>query len=290
MVDGSLLRALISCSLVGATVGYSLGSMPGMARGTTTIGAAATSLASLQANSAAVSFKGAGLCKKLEVPSELLEQVDVFIFDCDGVIWKGDSLIERVPAVLEMLRKAGKKVFFVTNNSTKSRKGYLGKFKSLGLEDTQAEEIFSSSFAAAAYLEQTKFKETGKKVYIIGEVGIEEELDLIGVLHAQCQLRHPCVQARYCKQSGLRSTSTCLSISLPSSCAQVCRGLAAAPMPARRLSSNLATHCRTTRTWAQSWSASTARSTTTRSSTPSSASTRTLAASSSRPTSMLSRT
>ncbi len=33
-----------------------------------------------------------------------------------------------------MLRKAGKKVFFVTNNSTKSRKGYLGKFTSLGLE------------------------------------------------------------------------------------------------------------------------------------------------------------
>ena len=43
------------------------------------------------------------------------------------------------------------------------------------------EEIFSSSFAAAAYLEQTKFKETGKKVYIIGERGIQEELDLISV-------------------------------------------------------------------------------------------------------------
>lgn len=43
------------------------------------------------------------------------------------------------------------------------------------------EEIFSSSFAAAAYLEQTKFKETGKEVYIVGEVGIQEELDLIGV-------------------------------------------------------------------------------------------------------------
>merc|ERR1711920_1193207 len=42
---------------------------------------------------------------------------------------------------------------------------------------------FSSSFAAAAYLEQTKFKDTGKKVYIIGEVGIQEELDLIGVPH-----------------------------------------------------------------------------------------------------------
>lgn len=47
----------------------------------------------------------------------------------------------------------------------------------------EPEEIFSSSFAAAAYLEQTKFKSKGKKVYIIGEVGIEEELDLIGVPH-----------------------------------------------------------------------------------------------------------
>ncbi len=130
---------------------------------------------------AAVSAKAAGLCEKLSVPADLLDKVDVFIFDCDGVIWKGDSLIDRVPAVLDMLRAAGKKIFFVTNNSTKSRKGYLGKFLGLGLEGTKAEEIFSSSFAAAAYLEQKKFKDTGKKVYIIGEVGIEEELDMIGV-------------------------------------------------------------------------------------------------------------
>jgi len=129
----------------------------------------------------AVSMKASGLCQKLTVPAELLDKTDVFIFDCDGVIWKGDSLIDGVPATLDMLRAAGKKIFFVTNNSTKSRKGYLGKFKSLGLDTVEAEEIFSSSFAAAAYLEQTKFKQTGKKVYIIGEVGIEEELDLIGV-------------------------------------------------------------------------------------------------------------
>ena len=52
----------------------------------------------------------------------LIDSVDVFIFDCDGVIWKGDSLIEGVPAILDKLRAAGKKIFFVTNNSTKSRK------------------------------------------------------------------------------------------------------------------------------------------------------------------------
>jgi len=89
-------------------------------------------------------------------------------------------LIPGIPETLAKLRALGKKMYFVTNNSTKSRAGYKKKFDSLGL-DIPAEEIFSSSFAAAAYLEQTKFKDSGKKVYIIGEVGICEELDLIGV-------------------------------------------------------------------------------------------------------------
>jgi len=123
---------------------------------------------------------GASTVKKLEDPSDLLDRINTFIFDCDGVIWRGDSVIERVPEVLDYLRSKGKRLFFVTNNSTKSRKGYLGKFTGLGLP-VEAEEIFSSSFAAAAYLEEINFKATGKKVYVIGEIGIQEELDLIGV-------------------------------------------------------------------------------------------------------------
>ena len=37
---------------------------------------------------------------------------------------------------------------FVTNNSTKSRAGYVKKFTSMGL-DVKKEEIFGSAFAAA---------------------------------------------------------------------------------------------------------------------------------------------
>eukprot|EP00585_Thalassiosira_rotula_P011265 CAMPEP_0196159916 /NCGR_PEP_ID=MMETSP0910-20130528/46562_1 /TAXON_ID=49265 /ORGANISM="Thalassiosira rotula, Strain GSO102" /LENGTH=394 /DNA_ID=CAMNT_0041424841 /DNA_START=9 /DNA_END=1194 /DNA_ORIENTATION=- len=125
---------------------------------------------------------GANVLKLTEPAKDLLPGVDVFIFDCDGVIWRGDSLIDGIPETLAKLRALGKKMYFVTNNSTKSRAGYKKKFDSLGL-DVPAEEIFSSSFAAAAYLEQTKFKESGKKVYVVGEVGIQEELDLIGVPH-----------------------------------------------------------------------------------------------------------
>ena len=71
--------------------------------------------------------------KPLKNPKELLDKTDVFIFDCDGVIWKGDSLIDKVSKVLDKLRQDGKTIFFVTNNSTKSRKGYLKKFTGLGL-------------------------------------------------------------------------------------------------------------------------------------------------------------
>jgi phosphoglycolate/pyridoxal phosphate phosphatase family enzyme len=118
---------------------------------------------------------------KLLGAKDLLAKTDVFIFDCDGVIWKGDALIEGVPAVLDKLRAMGKMIFFVTNNSTKSRKGYLKKFLGLGLQ-VKAEEIFSSSFAAAAYLEQNPLP-AGKKVYIIGQEGIGEELDLLNIPH-----------------------------------------------------------------------------------------------------------
>ncbi|KAF5191595.1 Phosphoglycolate phosphatase [Thalictrum thalictroides] len=108
----------------------------------------------------------------------LLESIEAFLFDCDGVIWKGDKLIEGVPQTLELLRSQGKKLIFVTNNSTKSRKQYANKFLKLGLTVTE-DEIFSSSFAAAMYLKINGFPQD-KKVYVIGEEGILEELALAG--------------------------------------------------------------------------------------------------------------
>lgn len=114
----------------------------------------------------------------LQSPDELIDSVETFIFDCDGVIWKGDSLIDGVPQTLDMLRSKGKRLVFVTNNSTKSRKQYGKKFETLGLSVTE-EEIFASSFAAAAYLQSIDFPKD-KKVYVVGEDGILKELELAG--------------------------------------------------------------------------------------------------------------
>ncbi|KAJ0791650.1 putative phosphoglycolate phosphatase [Helianthus annuus] len=124
--------------------------------------------------------KSTTACQPLSLTNvnTLLDSVECFLFDCDGVIWKGDTLIDGVPQTLEMLRSKGKKLVFVTNNSTKSRKQYAHKFQSLGIQVTE-EEIFSSSFAAAMYLKVNEFPPE-KKVYVIGGEGILEELKLAG--------------------------------------------------------------------------------------------------------------
>ncbi|KAL4587999.1 hypothetical protein LXL04_000877 [Taraxacum kok-saghyz] len=114
----------------------------------------------------------------------LINSVETFIFDCDGVIWKGDSLIEGVPKTLELLRSKGKRLVFVTNNSIKSRKQYGKKFETLGLSVNE-EEIFASSFAAA-YLQPINFPKD-KKIYVIGEEGILIELGQAGFSYLGAQ-------------------------------------------------------------------------------------------------------
>ncbi|XP_051128655.1 phosphoglycolate phosphatase 2-like [Andrographis paniculata] len=111
---------------------------------------------------------------KPDTAANLVDSVDAFLFDCDGVIWKGDSLIDGVPDTLDTLRAMGKKLIFVTNNSTKSRQQYAKKFHSLGISVSE-DEIFSSSFAAAMYLKANGFPKE-KKVYAIGGPGILEEM------------------------------------------------------------------------------------------------------------------
>ena len=40
----------------------------------------------------------------MEAKRSLVDKVDAFIFDCDGVIWRGDSVIDGVPETLDWLR------------------------------------------------------------------------------------------------------------------------------------------------------------------------------------------
>lgn len=98
-----------------------------------------------------------------------------FLLDCDGVLWRGREPIPGAREAVEALRASGRKVLFFTNNATLSRKGYLEKLRGLGFE-AEVGEIYCSAYAAAAWL-----KGRVKKVYVVGEEGLVEELELAGL-------------------------------------------------------------------------------------------------------------
>lgn len=110
----------------------------------------------------------------------LIDKYDYFLFDCDGVIWLGDHLLPSVVETLTLLKSKNKVVIFVTNNSTKSRDDYLQKFKKLGIDGVTKEEVFGSSYASAVYVDKILKLPKDKKVWVLGEAGIETELKQLG--------------------------------------------------------------------------------------------------------------
>ncbi|XP_075949463.1 glycerol-3-phosphate phosphatase [Anarhichas minor] len=109
---------------------------------------------------------------------QVLDSVDSVLFDCDGVIWRGDQAVPGAPQVINLLKEKGKKVFFVTNNSTKTRKMYVDKMSTLGFKASE-EEVFGTAYCSAMYLKTVC--ELEGKVYLIGSDAMREELEAVGI-------------------------------------------------------------------------------------------------------------
>lgn len=104
--------------------------------------------------------------------------VDTFLLDCDGVLWRSTDGVPGVDEAVAAMRAAGKHVFFVTNNSTKSRAEYVSKLLSVAGVHAFESEIMSSAYAAAVYCKAAGVR---KKVYVIGQEGLVEELRCVGL-------------------------------------------------------------------------------------------------------------
>lgn len=102
--------------------------------------------------------------------------LEAFLLDMDGVLYVGEKPIEGAQETIQKLRNQGKKLAFLTNNSTRTRKGYLEKLSRIGLEINH-EEIMTSAYATALRLTNCG---NGKKCYVIGEEGLKDELKNAG--------------------------------------------------------------------------------------------------------------
>lgn len=50
-----------------------------------------------------------------------IDSFEVILTDCDGVLWLYNNIIKDSNAVINKFLEHGKKVYFITNNSTKTR-------------------------------------------------------------------------------------------------------------------------------------------------------------------------
>jgi 4-nitrophenyl phosphatase len=106
-----------------------------------------------------------------------LSEITTFIFDLDGVLWRGDTAIEGAVAAVKKLREAGKRCLFCTNNSSSTPAHYVEKLDSMGLHVNEP-DVLTSSWVTAHYL-SGHF--TGPFLaYVIGEEGIYSSLQKIG--------------------------------------------------------------------------------------------------------------
>ena len=108
--------------------------------------------------------------------NELLQSINLFLFDMDGTLYLGDRLYDFTDRLLETIKKTGRRYLFMTNNSSKSVEDYVKKLAKLGISATR-DDFITSSQATAHYL---KLHHPGKRLYVCGTQSLKRELEMEG--------------------------------------------------------------------------------------------------------------
>ncbi|HEX2241325.1 MAG TPA: HAD-IIA family hydrolase [Actinomycetota bacterium] len=106
------------------------------------------------------------------------ERVDALVCDLDGVIYRGDDVIEGAPEAIAELRVRGSRVIFWTNNSRATVAQYAAKLGRMGIE-TEPDDILTSAIVTAAELARRGYE--GRRALVIGGPGIREALGEVGI-------------------------------------------------------------------------------------------------------------
>ena len=108
---------------------------------------------------------------------EVLKKVKYILLDMDGTVYLGGRLIGEMDKTLDALRAAGKKLVYLTNNSSKSVENYYDKLKKMNLLKI-GDEVKTSGTAAIGFL---KTERRGKTVRLLGTESLKKEFVESGI-------------------------------------------------------------------------------------------------------------
>lgn len=108
-----------------------------------------------------------------------MKDYSLYIFDLDGTLYRGDAVILEAVDALARLRRRGKLVRFLTNNSSAAVDAVAAKLRRLGYEADPSEVVTSATVTGGYLVDQGICR-----VQVIGEVGLVDTLSSLS-LHVQ---------------------------------------------------------------------------------------------------------
>jgi len=104
--------------------------------------------------------------------SKVMRPYSAYIFDLDGTVYLGDSLLPTARETIQSLREQGKRTVFLSNNPTHNRHTYAKKLTQLGLP-TPPNDVINSSVVMVDFLQRIM---PGARLFVVGEQPLMDEL------------------------------------------------------------------------------------------------------------------
>ncbi len=106
----------------------------------------------------------------------LAERYDAFLFDLDGVLYRGTSPVPHAAEAIARLRRSGRRLAFVTNNSSATPATVAERLATVGIA-ADTSEIETSALTTATLLADRGIS----TAFVVGEAGIRLALAEAGV-------------------------------------------------------------------------------------------------------------
>ncbi len=106
----------------------------------------------------------------------IADAYDTILFDLDGVLYRGEEPVPGAAGTVAALRSLGKRIAFVTNNSSRTPDAIAQQLGSLGI-DARADEVETSALATAALLRNRGVA----NAFVVGGEGLRSAVGSTGV-------------------------------------------------------------------------------------------------------------
>ncbi|KJH46494.1 phosphoglycolate/pyridoxal phosphate phosphatase family protein [Dictyocaulus viviparus] len=111
-----------------------------------------------------------------EISREDVLKYDSYLFDADGVLWTGDIPIPGATDFVATLFRAGKGIFIISNNSTKTLDQFMEKITRMGFEGISKRNIITPAVVLSAYL-RDKPEYVNQPIYLLGMENLKKILE-----------------------------------------------------------------------------------------------------------------